>query len=261
MVSGAGGAGVPRLLVLTDRHQAAAAGRTVTATIAAAVRGGARAVVLREKDLPAGERLAAARALRDVLDPVGGALIVASDAGVARRSGASGVHLARGENPPAGTDLLCGRSCHDAAELAAAARLRLDYVTLSPVYATSSKPGYGPALTPFGPVPPDPPSRTPEAAPPVEAAGGVPPGRARAGGMAGLVAGTPGCPRVFALGGITPERVADCLAAGAYGVAVMGGIMGAADPERVVRNLSAALREGNGPFHPRPDEARRNPPR
>lgn len=240
----AGGAAPPRLLLLTDRRRAAAAGRTLPATVAAAVRGGARAVVLREKDLPAAERLGLARALRDVLDPVGGTLIVASDVDVARRAGASGVHLARAESPPAGTGLRLGRSCHDAAELAAAARLGLGYVTLSPVYATSSKPGYGPALTPFGRESPDP-------AHPWAADGGI----------AGLVAGTPDCPPVYALGGITPERVGDCLAAGAYGVAVMGGVMGAADPERVARELSAGLRAGIGPFQPRPDQDRSNAPR
>lgn len=189
--------GLPRLLVLTDRGQAEAAGRTLTETVAAAVRGGARAVVLREKDLPAPDRLDLARELRARLDPVGGLLIVASDAAVARDAGAHGVHLARAEPPPPGTDLLVGRSCHDAAELRAAADLGLDYVTLSPIYPTPSKPGYGPALGPA---------------------------------MAGLLRDTPRCPPVYALGGITPERAAECRTAGAYGIAVMGAVMRAADP-------------------------------
>lgn len=147
-----------------------------------------------------------ALALRGVLEPVGGVLIIASDAGLARDAGAAGVHLARDEAPPRDrTGLLVGRSCHDAAELAEAVRLGVGYVTLSPVYATASKPGYGPALG--------------------------------TGGLSGLVRDTPGCPPVFALGGITPDRAAACRSSGAYGVAVMGAIMGAAHPACVAEAL------------------------
>lgn len=200
---------LPRLLVLTDRAQAEAAGRTLAETVAASVRGGARAVVLREKDLPASARLALARELRALLDPVGGVLIVASDAEVARGAGAAGVHLARAERPPAGSDLRVGRSCHDAAELRAAADSGLDYVTLSPIYPTPSKPGYGPALGPD---------------------------------LAGLIGDTPGCPPVYALGGVTPERAAECRAAGAYGIAVMGAVMRAPDPAAVTAAFARSHR-------------------
>lgn len=186
--------------MLTDRGLAEGAGRTLPATVAAAVLGGARAVVLREKDLPAGARLELARELRALLDPVGGLLIVASDARVARDAGTAGVHLARDEPPPERTGLLVGRSCHDAAELRAAAGSGLDYVTLSPIYPTPSKPGYGPALGPA---------------------------------MAGLIRDTPGCPPVYALGGVTPERAVECRTAGAYGIAVMGAVMRAGDPAAV----------------------------
>ena len=42
---------------------------------------------------------------------------------------------------------------------------------------------------------------------------------------------------VLALGGVEPSTVIDCLAAGAAGVAVMGGVMAASNPERTVRAL------------------------
>ncbi len=51
--------GLARLLVLTDRHASA---RPLADVVRAAVEGGARAVVLREKDLPAAAlRVAAGR--------------------------------------------------------------------------------------------------------------------------------------------------------------------------------------------------------
>ena len=52
---------------------------------------------------------------------------------------------------------------------------------------------------------------------------------------------------VFALGGITPARVAGCIGAGAHGVAVLGGVMGAADPAAAALDyLEALLRAGAG---------------
>jgi thiamine-phosphate pyrophosphorylase len=46
---------------------------------------------------------------------------------------------------------------------------------------------------------------------------------------------------VIALGGVTPATAAACLAAGAAGVAVMGGIMAAADPAAATAALLEAL--------------------
>jgi thiamine-phosphate diphosphorylase len=170
---------LPRLLVLTDRT--ACSGPLVD-TVAVAVEHGARAVVLREKDLPSRADLASL--LRQVLDPVGGLLIIAG-------SGGNAVHLAATDPFPSPRPALVGRSCHSALELARAGTEGCDYVTLSPVYLTPSKPGYGPALGPAG--------------------------------LASLTASARSL--VYALGGITPDRVAPCLAAGAHGVAVMGAIM------------------------------------
>lgn len=44
---------------------------------------------------------------------------------------------------------------------------------------------------------------------------------------------------VYALGGITGDRVGSCFAAGAAGVALLGGLMRAADPAREVETLLA----------------------
>ena len=193
---------LPPLLVLTDRAQAR---RPLRETVAAAVDGGATAVVLREKDLPAAERGRLANELAELLAPVGGTLIVAGADGFGR-----GVHLAARDGAPAPRPPLVGRSCHDADDVARAGAEGCDYVTVSPLHPTASKPGYGPAL-----------------------------------GLAGLarVVATPGAPPAYALGGVAVADAAACRAAGAAGVAVMGAVMRAEHPDRCVRQLLDALQE------------------
>ena len=184
---------LPPLMVLTDR--APCSGPLVDVA-AAAVEAGARAVVLREKDLPEARRTELAHQLRAVLAPVGGVLIIAGARGDA-------VHLSARDVFPTPRPALVGRSCHDAPEVRASAEEGCDYVTLSPVFATASKPGYGPALG--------------------------------AHGLAALtaIATSP----VYALGGVHPPDVADCLRAGASGIAVMGPVM--RTPQIVATYLAA----------------------
>jgi thiamine-phosphate pyrophosphorylase len=90
----------------------------------------------------------------------------------------------------------------------AAAAEGVDYVTVSPVYPTPSKPGYGPAL-----------------------------GKHTLSDLTAIA----GAPPVYALGGVDTARAPECLAAGAAGVAVMGAVMAAEDPAAVVAALLAAL--------------------
>ena len=187
-----------RLLVLTDRRQC----RTpLLDVLAAAVDGGARTVVLREKDLPPDERAALARSVRAMLAPVDGTLVLAG-AGVA----ASAVHLSATDPAPTPRPGLMGRSCHDESSLRRAAAEGCDWVTVSPVRATASKPGYGPPL-----------------------------------GLDGLSRLAAGAVPVYALGGLTPADARPCLDAGAAGVAVMGAVMRADDPARLVADLLAHL--------------------
>jgi thiamine-phosphate pyrophosphorylase len=196
---------VPPLVVVTDA--AATGGRPVLDVVAAAVAGGARAVLLRDKQLPRAQRIAVGRQLRALLDPVGGLLLVASDVAVAADPGvrADAVHLAAADPWPTGWDRPVGRSCHDRDDVARAAAEGCAYATLSPVFSPTSKPGYGPPLGPDAlrdlPLP------------------------------------------VLALGGIEPGTVAACRRAGASGVAVLGAIMGAADPGAVAAALLAAWDE------------------
>jgi thiamine-phosphate diphosphorylase len=204
---------LPRLLVLTDRRLLPA-GRDLTCTLAAAVRGGARAVVLRERDLPTPVRARLADHVQTLLSPVGGVLLFASAAPPETTSRLVGLHL-RGTDPtPATRPAVLGRSTHSAAEVLHAAAEGCDYVTLSPVAPTRSKPGYGPSLgaAGFGKV------------------------LAQAGRVHGQL------PAVFALGGVDEHNAASFLQAGARGVAVMGSVMSSSDPEQTVAALLAKVR-------------------
>lgn len=193
------------VVVFTDRRLAR---RPLADVVAAAVTGGVRWVVLREKDLPRPERAALAADLRAILADAGGTLIVAG----ADPLGGDAVHLpAAGPYPPPRAGLV-GRSCHSRAELA---RLTAeDYATVSPVHPTATKPGYGPPLGPDG--------------------------------LRALVDASP--VPLLALGGITGEQqVEECLRAGAVGVAVLGAIMRAADPAAVAAALTSAFHRVPGP--------------
>lgn len=185
---------LPRLLVLTDRHQLPD-GAGLTSTVAHCAEAGLTHVVLRELDLDREQRT------RQVAELTALGLTVVTAHGALGR--AWGAHLASGQDPSAARGRPFGQSCHDPAEVAAAAGRGARWVTLSPFAVTASKPGYGPPL----------------------------PRQAYAGH---------GLP-VYALGGITPDNASSALAAGAHGVAVMGEVMRAADPGAVVRALLDAL--------------------
>jgi len=204
---------LPRLLVLTDRTLVPA-GRDLTSILAAAVRGGARAVVLRERDLPTPDRAALAEQVQALLSPVGGVLLFASAAPPAMTCPLVGLHLRSTDPPPPARPRVLGRSTHSADEVVHAAAEGCDYVTLSPVAPTRSKPGYGPSLGAAG-------------------LGRVLAQASRAGAH---------LPAVFALGGIDEHNAASFLQAGARGVAVMGSVMRSPDPEHTLTALLSAVR-------------------
>jgi thiamine-phosphate pyrophosphorylase len=195
------------LLVITDRHQA----RHSLEAIAAAVgRGGGRWLLLRDKDLAAQERRDLAGRLARIATDNGFALSVSTDLELAAAVAASGIHLqAAAQVAPArdrlGIGVVIGVSAHTLAEVAAAADSGADYVTLSPIFLTESKPGHGPAL-----------------------------------GIAVLRAAAVHRIPVLALAGVTAQTAGACLAAGARGVAVMGEVMRADDAARTVGDLVSA---------------------
>lgn len=192
---------LPRLLLLTDRHQLPR-GSDLVETVTSCAQVGPAAVVLRELDLAEGERRTLARSLL-----AAGVTLISARTQV---EGAAGVHLAASQPPPAGRPApFHGRSCHDEDEVLRAVGEGASYLTISPVAASASKPGYGPAL-------------------------GVE-------GVRRAVAAADGVP-VFALGGIDAANAAAMRRAGAHGVAVMGAVMRASDPAGVVARLLEAAR-------------------
>jgi thiamine-phosphate pyrophosphorylase len=199
----------PSILVITDRRQAPAPLEDIAAGLFA---GGCRWLSLREKDLPPSERLAWLRRLKVLGDACGASVLVHDDLAAAADSGVAGIHLPAGGAAKEarrilGTQALIGQSVHSADEILKAADDGADYATLSPIFLTSSKPGYGPAL--------------------------------------GLGVFRRDWPLpVLALGGVEMENAADCIAAGAAGIAVMGEAMRARDPRalmaRLLRSVLAA---------------------
>jgi thiamine-phosphate pyrophosphorylase len=212
---------LPHLLVLTDGEQTG--GRTLVETVRLAIDGGAKAVILREKRSTTAERRALAAAIRPLVAAAGGTFLVASDLTIE----ADGVHLSATDPFPAeDRPGIVGRSCHGLADIRRAAGEGCDYATLSPIFATTSKPGYGPALGLDGlrDVVDDFELGTDDAPAAALRADGKP-------------------MPVYALGGIDVELAGVCLRAGARGVAVMGSIMRAADPSVVAHGLAHAVRD------------------
>ena len=199
---------VPPLLVISDRRQTRLPLDQVAKGVFA---GGGRWFSLREKDLPPAERRALLGRLVALGRHFGAVVTVHEDIDAAAATDADGVHLPSAGNVAAARSRLphglIGASAHSADEASALLRAGADYVTVSPIFVTASKPGYGPAL-------------------------GLD-------GLARIIAETPG--PVVALGGITDGNAAACLAAGARGIAVMGEVMRSEDPRVTIERLLHAI--------------------
>lgn len=200
-----------RLYIITDRHRCAPT--PLVDVVSELLDAGVTAIQLREKDLGNTELIQLALPIAKLCRNYEAKLFINTNTHIALEVGASGVHLPANsesvDTVKAQTDgnLYIGCSVHslDAAQKREAEGA--DFVTYSPIYPTASKPGYGPAV-----------------------------------GIAGLTEMAKGVKLpVFALGGITPARVTECLAAGAFGVAVMSGIMSPTSAGQQARNYLDAL--------------------
>jgi thiamine-phosphate pyrophosphorylase len=199
----------PQLLLVTDRRQAR---RPLADIVAAALANGCCWISLREKDLPDDEQIVLARKLAAMARKSNAQLMLHGTATLAKLAGADGVHLPAGSDAAAaratlGPEKLIGVSIHTISEAEALEPDLVDYVLAGPAFETPSKPGYGPEI-----------------------------GRKGLGEIAR-------CTRVpvLAIGGINAARIGEVVAAGCAGVAVMGGVMRAADPGTEIGGLIATL--------------------
>lgn len=158
----------------------------------------------REKDLTRADNERLIRRVRETSTR----LIVNGDAELAR-SLSIGLHLPETGLPVVearrivGSSALIGRSVHGVDGAREAERAGADFLTFGPIYETESKRQYGPPA-----------------------------------GIARLVDACAAVSiPVFALGGITLERVEECLAAGAHGIAGIGMIWDTPDPTAAARAL------------------------
>lgn len=155
----------------------------------AAVARGLRLFQIRDKGLPGAERAWFAQAAVEMVRASGALVMVNDDEQLLRHIHAQGLHLsaAAGRYRQSRPDFTwVGASCHNAAELAHAVSLGLDYALLGPVLPTATHPGM--------------------------------PGLGWE-GFARLAAGT-GIP-VFALGGMRMNMLETAQAHGAHGIALM----------------------------------------
>lgn len=177
-------------------------GRPLLEVVDAAVRGGVTCVQLRDKNLNTRDFLAQAAALKSLLMPLGIDLVINDRVDIALLCGAQGVHLGQSDMSVEEarrllpSDIFIGWSVETMDDVIRSVHLPLDYLGVSPVFAT--------------------PTKTDTAAP---------------WGLAGLrqiriMSTLP----LVAIGGINLSCAADVLDAGADGLAVVSALCAASDP-------------------------------
>ena len=208
------------LTLVTDRAQTG--GRDLVGLISECLAAGLPAVQVREKDLSAADLAVLCRQLRNLTRDTGALLIVNDRVDVALAVGADAVQRTgtsldvKDMRDIAGRNLRIGASVHSLEDAQDAEKKGADWVVFGPVYDTPSKRAYGP-----------------------------PQGVERL----AIVARKVKIP-VLAIGGITPERVPEVIAAGARGVGVISGILAADSPSDATQLYLKAL-GGRGRRTPR----------
>jgi thiamine-phosphate pyrophosphorylase len=198
------------LTAILDDDAATRAGRSVLDVGAEFFAAGATFVQLRAKQRSSAWLLEMAEQLVAMGTAIGARVIVNDRADVARLAGAAGVHVGQDDLAPAdarrivGADRIVGVSTHSVPQLDEALRQPIDYVAVGPVFGTASKDtGY-------------------------DAVGltlvGAAAARARPRGVG-----------VVAIGGITLERAADVIKAGATSVAIISDLLSTGDARARVR--------------------------
>jgi thiamine-phosphate pyrophosphorylase len=132
-----------RVYLVTD--SALSKGRPLTDVVKAAVEGGVSCVQLREKTMSTRDFLDLALAIKQVLLPYRVPLVINDRIDVALACGAEGVHLGQSDLPVAHARQLLparvfiGWSVENMDHVQQAAQLPVDYLGVSPVFATPTK--------------------------------------------------------------------------------------------------------------------------
>jgi thiamine-phosphate pyrophosphorylase len=200
--------------LVTDR--AFSRGRFTLEIVEAAVAGGVSAVQLREKDLDTREFYEEGLRIRDLLRTSGVPLIINDRIDLALALDADGVHLGQSDMPVnvarriLGPDRVIGLSVEKLAQINDGAVAQVDYLGISPVFLTGTKPELDTSW-----------------------------------GLEGIKAARSltDLPLV-AIGSIKQENAADVIRAGADCVAVVTAIVAADDPREATRLLLDEVRAG-----------------
>lgn len=181
----------------------------------AAIEGGADVIQVRIKAGTDRERLTLITSIVERCDARGVRCIVNDRVDLALAAHAGGVHVGNEDLPVPvvrsllGPHAIIGATARDAETAGVHERDGADYIGVGPCYATSTKLGLPAPIGPDG---------------------------------VRLVATAVDLP-VIAIAGVTAARVAELVAAGAWGVAVIGAVSGAADPRLATAELVAALKD------------------
>jgi len=207
---------LPPLNAILDADVAARAGWTLFDLASACLNGGARFLQVRAK-AASGAWLFDETSAIVALAHASGAIVIVNDrADIARLAGADGVHVGQNDLAPAavrpivGTERIVGVSTHTIEQIDAAVLEPVDYVAVGPVFGTSTK------LSAY------------------EAVGLE---RVREAARKAHARGLP----VVAIGGITIDRAADVIGAGAASVAVISDLLTGGNPEVRVREYVRRL--------------------
>jgi thiamine-phosphate pyrophosphorylase len=198
-----------RLILVTDR--ALTCGRDLQDVVTAAVQGGVTCVQLREKQLGSADFLAQALALKALLAPRNIALVINDRVDVALACGAQGVHLGQSDMPVEDArrllppNVFIGWSVETMIDVVRSAALPVDYLGVSPIFATLTKTD---TKAPWGL----------QGLQQVRAASVLP---------------------LVAIGGLHAGNALDVLRAGADGLALVSALCSAQDPQAAAATLRA----------------------
>ena len=148
-----------RLYVITDRKLVTRhlpteqAGSSLVTAVREALKGGVKAIQLREKDLSTRELLRLAYKMRELTKKYNAKLFINDRLDIALAVEADGVHLTQNSIPADAVKkavhasrFLIGVSTHSLKEAKEAERAGADFITLGPIYRTPSKLKYGSPL-------------------------------------------------------------------------------------------------------------------